>query len=154
MKIILAVLVLTVFVAAVVDSRRLSYSRRLSNLNLNSEEKELLLQIRAALQLNSSCNAITYSLNQTAINTYDDKSYQCPDVTLSKSGYCILLINDAIKRCNADPKCSGYAMTDMLDWQDQSDVAVQLFTTTTSPTSRPAKPNRWFIFQKTCWKFY
>ncbi|CAF1191516.1 unnamed protein product [Adineta steineri] len=107
--------------------------------------------------IGSNCNAYTYDLNTTALNTYNDQSYQCPNATIS-GGYCILPLSAAITQCNGDSKCSGYAMTDMLNWHNDLDrsteYVVQLSTSSTNPSTSSSQLNRWFIYQKTRRKFY
>ncbi|UJR08745.1 hypothetical protein I4U23_013002 [Adineta vaga] len=129
--------------------KRVSYEK-------DPDEEEYELQSRTVTQLDKTCNWYTYELDTNGILFYDDKSYQCSGDTLVPT-YCILTYSDAVSKCNKDSKCSGFAMTDLTSWHDlydeSSEVAVQLFTTSLAPKSRPGQLSRWFVWRKTCWKF-
>ncbi|CAF1145341.1 unnamed protein product [Adineta ricciae] len=145
-----------VFILAAIVIPSIVAREKRSLFEVMRDSDELDLKGRSMIRLDKSCNWYTYELDPTGNVFYDEKSYQCPSNTLA-SGYCVLPWSDAIKQCNSDVNCTGYAMTDIANWHDLydkgSEVAVQLYTSTLSPKNRPQEYSRWFVWRKTCWNF-
>ncbi|CAF1098754.1 unnamed protein product [Adineta ricciae] len=145
-----------VFILAAIVIPSIVAREKRSLFGLMHDSDELDLKGRSMVRLDKSCNWYTYELDPTGNVFYDEKSYQCPSNTLA-SGYCILRWSDAVKECNSNANCTGYAMTDIANWHDLydqgSEVAVQLYTSTLSPKNRPQEYSRWFVWRKTCWTF-